>query len=382
METKDLLQKYRIQKKMTQKDIAESIGISESAVQKWESGKNTVRLPEAISLCRVLGIQLEQLCPEVKEVSGGQKVMLVQLKEVNPSAAKEIEYYGLEETVAGFKSYFSDYENAVERHAMSSGDVAMTWDEENHFTVLVDTDTDEINGMRDFGKYLIDGSDFLLCSKYVPVRIPQPGSAEYIKDYALKTKQILTEAVDEAINDAKKKGKRPVFLIRGCGENNYLAWSIEEKKHIYIYDYKKYRTTFYFSEVTDNISETEIIQNMNYEIYTPTQEIIDRCDLLCLLYPNVWENKMAWDEWEERPEWITKILNYEEYTDSYTDAIGLLNMARKKDLGLDDLFWRLESRIGRFERLDELGAPKVIVDGEAKMFRDTFAEIKDKLGMR
>ena len=56
----NLLQ-LRKQKKMTQEDIAERVGVSRQAVAKWESGETIPDLEKARQLAGVLGVSLDDL---------------------------------------------------------------------------------------------------------------------------------------------------------------------------------------------------------------------------------------------------------------------------------------------------------------------------------
>lgn len=52
---------YREQKKMTQDELAKRVGVTQTAVWMFESGKITPRLVVADKIAKALGVTLEQL---------------------------------------------------------------------------------------------------------------------------------------------------------------------------------------------------------------------------------------------------------------------------------------------------------------------------------
>ena len=67
---------YRKQKGLLQKDLAESLGVSTSAVSSWEKGINFPRLDAIFNICEVLditigdllGISAKQYTPEEQDL--------------------------------------------------------------------------------------------------------------------------------------------------------------------------------------------------------------------------------------------------------------------------------------------------------------------------
>lgn len=54
----------RVKKQLTQRQVAERVGVSQPSYQEWESGKSTPNLKRAASLSKVLEISLDELAKE------------------------------------------------------------------------------------------------------------------------------------------------------------------------------------------------------------------------------------------------------------------------------------------------------------------------------
>lgn len=378
MKINEIIKQLRINSGMTQKELAEKIGLSESAIQKWEKGKHGIGIAEAIILCKVFNVSFEELCPEINETKKGRKTMLENLEIIDSSSAKAIEYYGIAETTAGFNAYYTDMENYTERCIMSDSIDLSPWQEKNHFSVLIDLNTDEINGIRDFGSYLLDGADFLFKTQYIPVRVPGHGNEEYITNYAKETKTLFLDWICSSSREAKEQGKRPLFLIRSCGENNYLSWSTTENKYIYVYEYKSYRKDFYVSDA-DYTSVDRITINKDYKVYGPDMELVDRLDLFGIIFPDIWKQRLEWDRWDERELKQAKELLNVQYNDDYKKAVEIINIGRKRSFEFDDIFVKLELRTERFEKLDALYAPDIIIESVYALMQETSNQIQKLL---
>ncbi len=61
----EVLKAYRMQCKMTQEFVAESIGVSRQAVSKWESGTSDPSTSNLFALAKLYKISVEQLLSEV-----------------------------------------------------------------------------------------------------------------------------------------------------------------------------------------------------------------------------------------------------------------------------------------------------------------------------
>jgi len=55
------LRKYREKSGMSQEKLAAEIGLSFQQIQKYEQYKNRISLPRAVTLCKVLGINVVDL---------------------------------------------------------------------------------------------------------------------------------------------------------------------------------------------------------------------------------------------------------------------------------------------------------------------------------
>lgn len=62
----EVIKQHRIDCKMTQEFIAESLGVSRQAVSKWESGVAAPSTTNLMALAKLFGITAEELLKEVK----------------------------------------------------------------------------------------------------------------------------------------------------------------------------------------------------------------------------------------------------------------------------------------------------------------------------
>lgn len=62
----EVLKKHRVNCKMTQEFVAESLGVSRQAVSKWESGLSDPNTTNLISLGRLFGVTAESLLKEAR----------------------------------------------------------------------------------------------------------------------------------------------------------------------------------------------------------------------------------------------------------------------------------------------------------------------------
>jgi transcriptional regulator with XRE-family HTH domain len=64
---------YRKKNKLTQKQLAEKIGVQNSAISNWENGTNSIDIETLFKVCEVLGISMntvfgtEETKPKVKQ---------------------------------------------------------------------------------------------------------------------------------------------------------------------------------------------------------------------------------------------------------------------------------------------------------------------------
>lgn len=55
------IRKHRLQKGLTQEQLAEQLGITGKAVSKWENARSLPEMSIVLDLCRILGITVDQL---------------------------------------------------------------------------------------------------------------------------------------------------------------------------------------------------------------------------------------------------------------------------------------------------------------------------------
>ena len=62
----EVLKQHRINSKMTQEFVAESLGVSRQAVSKWESGASDPSTTNLMALAKLFGVSVEELLKEAQ----------------------------------------------------------------------------------------------------------------------------------------------------------------------------------------------------------------------------------------------------------------------------------------------------------------------------
>ena len=62
----EVLKQHRVDSKMTQEFVAETLGVSRQAVSKWESGASDPSTTNLMALAKLFGVSGEELLKEVK----------------------------------------------------------------------------------------------------------------------------------------------------------------------------------------------------------------------------------------------------------------------------------------------------------------------------
>lgn len=70
MEMKDKLKELRKQRKYSQRELAEIIGVRRSSVAQWENGKGDPSMFNCILLAEVYNVSLDELC--CRDFKGGK----------------------------------------------------------------------------------------------------------------------------------------------------------------------------------------------------------------------------------------------------------------------------------------------------------------------
>ena len=70
MEMKDKLKELRKQRKYSQRELAEIIGVRRSSVAHWENGKSDPSMFNCILLAEVYNVSLDELC--CRDFKGGK----------------------------------------------------------------------------------------------------------------------------------------------------------------------------------------------------------------------------------------------------------------------------------------------------------------------
>lgn len=376
------IRKQREKKKLTQKQLGDAIGVTESCVQKWEKAKNMPPFPIIVSLTKFFNLSIEELCPELNIRKRGVDEMLENLKIYNQNAAKTIIYTGIEEVCAGYCSYHKDY-SIISNYVFYEDDDIIKNDENdtsewllnNKFLFLLNKDTKEIYGIRDFGMHLPCGEDFIFSTNYIPFdMLPKSYTRKEIELAANNVYSIYEKELKKLEN--VKNEKLPLLIFDYLCSNHYIAWSIKENKCVYIYNYKKYRSNFGISDV-DCSKTSDISFNHNYTVITPSKDFIEALGLI--LDPNIWEYKQSWDKWEKREPRkiiISKEQVSEPIYNTYIDAISLINTSREKNCGYDNDFATLERTTSSLERLVALNAPIIILENSESIMKKSIDNIR------
>ena len=62
----EVLKRHRLDCKMTQEFVAETLGVSRQAVSKWESGASAPSTTNLMALAKLFGVEAEDLLKEIK----------------------------------------------------------------------------------------------------------------------------------------------------------------------------------------------------------------------------------------------------------------------------------------------------------------------------
>lgn len=353
---------------MTQKQLAELIHTTETAVQKWVVGKNNVPVSAAVDIATIIGCHIGEIIPELHNIS-----ITDTLFTIDDKAAKSIEYYGITEVDAGLAAYNDDYEMFLSTEKNTVRDDRL-WNDKNRFLILLGTESEEVRAIRDFGQHSITGADFIF-GDFIPIRFQGYGSDSCVQNYLHKARKIYESEIKRVSVTAKEEGKKPLILYARIDSNNYMAYSVTERKKIEVYDYKEYRADRFKYVKWVSETEYEIVPNKDYMVFTPDNDFINWFDLGWTLVPHIWEMRMPWDAWEPQPQRYLIENIPEKYEKTYKQSLHLINQNHKEELETDKLITELELRVNTFEKLIELGAPSIILENAAIVYQDALKKI-------
>lgn len=69
------LKKYRKEKRMTQKDVADRAGVTVTSVSRWENGEREPTFRDVEKIAEALGVTMEELTREQKRGTGIRKII-------------------------------------------------------------------------------------------------------------------------------------------------------------------------------------------------------------------------------------------------------------------------------------------------------------------
>lgn len=87
-----LIRSIRSANNLSQKDFAEKIDASQTAVSYWESGKRQPRVDQIEKIARIFGIELYAL-PMASQLEEDEQYMLVLFRQLNDSGRNKVQDY-------------------------------------------------------------------------------------------------------------------------------------------------------------------------------------------------------------------------------------------------------------------------------------------------
>ena len=172
------IKRLREERGITQKELAEALNFTNpSTIQKWEVGKNRVYIEYIYELAKIFGIQMEDfLVDRDKDVLD---ILKSRVMFTNEELPESIVYVGLDNVLDGYFKYKMELRDnlvidpTIDRdHYELELKRTVMWEEENTFFFLFDRETEEVYGIRDYGRYYPDSSDFLFKTDFVPFILP------------------------------------------------------------------------------------------------------------------------------------------------------------------------------------------------------------------
>ena len=106
------LKKLRQEKKLTQKDLAEIIGVSKLTISRWENGESNIKPDKAQQLADYFGVSVGYLLGLESSQGGSLVALLEEIKEIKQYACM----------VAGFNQVFipeNEVISVIDKHIKS-----------------------------------------------------------------------------------------------------------------------------------------------------------------------------------------------------------------------------------------------------------------------
>lgn len=83
---KDNLSYYLKNSQLSQKEIADLLGISKSSITNWLAGSNSPSIETLAKLCQILGVKMSEMLSDKVEITQSEKALLDNYNKLNKSA--------------------------------------------------------------------------------------------------------------------------------------------------------------------------------------------------------------------------------------------------------------------------------------------------------
>ncbi len=297
---------------------------------------------------------------------------------VNKNAKAADVFEGKDEVMEGFKAFAAEY--AYFKAIPKDGDDVFfdpDWPNHNSFMLLKSHDGEELVGIWDHGRYSMDPSDYFMRTEFLPV-FTHPGSETIDMSDVSQVVDLYYEMVDELENANDEE--LPLVLIKQLATDSYLAWAFDEEREVIVEGFKTYRDSF----TVIDADSAQPLDSEEYSIYIPHDDFIRATGIS--LDPFALSHKLPSDPWEARAiiSISLNVLNAiedENVKETYIRGVAVANRGHMKNLGCDNEFFELESRIERFETLINLDSPAKIIKKEAELINEAVSEIEAKIKM-
>lgn len=375
------IQSIRRKQGLSRAALAEKLHVCIDTLKRWEKGKRPTK-PDALeALSRELHVDISTLLGEdvkaMETVKDPKKAIFSAMNVKDEKAAPTEVFVGLDAVVQEWNDFNKEMDQAVGIKYEETEQIDEEFCTSNSYLILFDSMSLTVYGIRDYGMYKPKASDFLFLTRFIPVFTHQPESTETLFKRLMDINEKLQNEIRNMYcGNFSKSIVLISHLMKYDGTNNYIGWSLAEGKYVKVYDYKSYRTSFGMSEVNEDYDNRIIVsvQDNTYHITPLSSELIS--DIGLNLFPDLWEKQMKWDAWENRDLWERKTYISSGYKKLYEQAVSYINRGRFSQCGEDECFVDLESRVSRFEALEEIGAPDSVINDEVNLIRKSMEKAK------
>ena len=117
------LRYFRKKKKLTQKQLANSIGVKHGAISAWENGKNSIYVEKLFLICEILNVSVREMFGiyanvQFEQYTQNEKTIVELYRELNDEGQKKVSEYV--EALASTGNYKkSDQDGMVEEEKLA-----------------------------------------------------------------------------------------------------------------------------------------------------------------------------------------------------------------------------------------------------------------------